>query len=54
MIGILYAWTGLFSPRASEAELQDWHDNDRAVTDLSQYGYDDPLEGVEGTAVPAQ
>jgi len=54
VIGILYAWTGLFSPRASEAELQDWRDNDRAVTDLSQYGYDDPLDGVQGTAVPAQ
>lgn len=54
VIGILYAWTGLFSPRASEAELQDWRDNDRAVTDLSDYGYDDPLAGVPGKAVPAQ
>ena len=54
VIGILYAWTGLFSPRASEAELQDWRDNERAVTDLSHYGYDYPLEGVEGRAVPAQ
>lgn len=54
VIGILYAWMGLFSPRATEAELQDWRDNDRQVTDLRQYGYDDPLEGIEPAAVPAQ
>lgn len=54
VIGILYAWVGLFSPRATEAELQDWRDNDRQVTDLRQYGYDDPLEGIEPAAVPAQ
>ncbi|SEK94612.1 Na+/H+ antiporter NhaC [Roseovarius nanhaiticus] len=53
VIGIFYAWTGLFSPMASEAEKQDWRDNDRAVADLSEYGYDDPLADAPARA-PAE
>jgi NhaC family Na+:H+ antiporter len=54
VIGIFYAWTGLFSPRASAAELQEWKDNDRAIADLSAYGYAHPLGDESARAVPAQ
>lgn len=53
VIGIIYAWTGLFSPRASEAELAEWHSNQRTITDLTEYGHAHPLEG-RGDAVPAE
>jgi NhaC family Na+:H+ antiporter len=54
VIGITYAWTGLFSPRASDEEIQDWKDNDRSVADLSEYGYDDPFKGANLKAAPAE
>ncbi|PWR04530.1 Na+/H+ antiporter NhaC [Meridianimarinicoccus roseus] len=44
IIGIVYAWTGLFSPRASEAEIADWRAQDRAILDMSAHGYGHPLE----------
>ncbi len=44
VIGIVYAWTGLFSPRASEAEQQDWKRNHRTIEDMTAYGYA-PVEG---------
>jgi Na+:H+ antiporter, NhaC family len=43
VIGITYAWAGIYSPRASAAEIQDWKDQDRSVADLSEYGYEDPF-----------
>ena len=52
VIGILYAWTGLFSPRATEAELHDWRDHDRSITDLGVYGFDDPLKGLDAREQP--
>lgn len=52
VIGIIFAWTGLFSPRVSAAELQDWQANDRSIADMTEYGYDDPLKG-QGRAVAA-
>jgi NhaC family Na+:H+ antiporter len=42
VIGIIYAFTGLFSPKATEAEVQGWHDSNETVKDLSKYGYDAP------------
>lgn len=54
IIGIIYAWTGLFSPRASEAERKDWVDNDREITDMSQYGYEHPLPPVAAQPAPAE
>jgi len=54
VIGITYAWTGLFSPYASDAELKDWKANDRAVADLSEYGYDDPFAQSDAKAAPAE
>ncbi|PVA08815.1 Na+/H+ antiporter NhaC [Pelagivirga sediminicola] len=54
VIGIFYAWTGLFSPYASDAELRDWKANDRAVADLSEYGYEDPLKDTEPAVRPAE
>lgn len=54
IIGIIYAWTGMFSPRASEAERKDWVDNDREITDMSQYGYEHPLTPAEAQTVPAE
>lgn len=47
VIGITYAWMGLFSPRADAAEIQDWKDQDRSVADLSEYGYPDPFAGPQ-------
>ena len=54
VIGITYAWTGFFSPRASDAEIQDWKDNDRSVADLSEYGYEDPFKGTNRSPAPAE
>ncbi|ASJ70603.1 Na+/H+ antiporter NhaC [Granulosicoccus antarcticus] len=44
VIGIIYAWTGLFSPRASDAERRDWVENDRTVADMTSYGYESQSE----------
>ncbi len=39
MIGLIYAQTGLFSPRASEAERELWQAQDEAIaTDLGAAG----------------
>ncbi|MGB5863321.1 MAG: Na+/H+ antiporter NhaC [Sulfitobacter sp.] len=54
VIGIIFAWTGLFSPRATEAEIQGWKDSDHAVADLSEYGYEDPMKGTTAKATPAE
>ncbi|MEI4262306.1 Na+/H+ antiporter NhaC [Roseovarius sp. D0-M9] len=54
IIGIFYAWTGLFSPYASDDEIRDWQENDRSIADMSEYGYDDPLEGHRIKAAPAE
>ncbi|WP_306154313.1 Na+/H+ antiporter NhaC [Roseovarius sp. MMSF_3281] len=50
IIGIFFAWTGLFSPYASDAEIRDWQENDRSIADMSDYGYDDPLKGHKAVA----
>ncbi|WP_299557513.1 Na+/H+ antiporter NhaC [uncultured Sulfitobacter sp.] len=54
VIGITYAWTGLFSPRASDVELQDWKDSESAVADLSEYGYEDPFNRIKAATMPAE
>ena len=54
IIGILYAWTGLFSPRASDEERRDWSRHDRAITDMSDYGYDSPEPTGNMKAAPAE
>ncbi len=54
VIGIFYAWTGLFSPKASEAEMQGWQDSGEAVADLSQHGYRDPTLGHSADPRPAE
>ncbi len=54
LIGIFYAWIGLFSPRATLEELQQWRNNHRQITDMSGYGFDNPLQSLEANAVPAQ
>ncbi len=54
VIGIIYAWTGLFSPRASDDEMQDWKDKDRSVADMSEYGYEDPYKGSAIKPAPAE
>ncbi len=54
VIGIAYAWTGIFSPRASEAEMRDWALNDRTIEDMSEFGYADPLAGRTAMPTPAQ
>jgi Na+:H+ antiporter, NhaC family len=54
IIGIIYAWTGIFSPRASEAERLDWQVHNRQITDLSAYGYDVPLKQSDKQVVPAE
>ncbi len=42
VIGLVYAYTGLFSPRASEAEIQGWHDSGETIADLSDHGWETP------------
>ncbi len=54
VIGILYAWTGLFSPMASETDLADWKTQDREVADMSDYGYADPFGTPVTRAAPAE
>lgn len=34
LLGVFYANTGLFSPKATEEEIQSWHQNDEEVTDM--------------------
>ncbi len=52
--GIIYAWTGLFSPRASEAGRKDWVHNDREITDMSGYGYEHLLTPADPQPAPAE
>ncbi|ASJ74720.1 Na+/H+ antiporter NhaC [Granulosicoccus antarcticus] len=54
VFGILYAYTGLFSPKASEAEIQKWVDSGEAIKDMSKIGFPDPLKGhdLEATMPP--
>jgi len=52
VIGIFYAFTGLFSPKATEAEIQGWHDSNEAIKDLSSYGF--PALSEPAVATPAQ
>lgn len=55
VIGILYAWTGLFSPRATEAEMRGWQESGETIKDLSHHGYEDPMAGLQPTmAAPAE
>ncbi len=42
VIGVFYAWTGLFSPKATEAERVLWAELDEEVMDLTAYGFDRP------------
>lgn len=55
VIGVFYALTGLFSPKASEAERQEWQRSGEMIKDLSDFGYSRPERGVAGgSAVPAE
>lgn len=54
LIGILYAWTGLFQVPAGDDERADWAENDRSITDMSEFGYEYPgAEGASAVARPA-
>ena len=44
--------TGLFSPRASPAELREWKDNGRNVMDLEQHGFMNPLMELDPEPAP--
>src|SRR3546814_14467989 len=39
VIGIVYAHTGLFSPRATDAERRGWEESGESVADLSARGW---------------
>ncbi len=52
VIGIAYAVTGLFSPRATAEEMQGWRDSNEPVMNLEKHGYDDPMKELD--AVPAE
>jgi NhaC family Na+:H+ antiporter len=54
VIGISYAWLGLFSPRASDEEIQNWKDQDYSVADMSEFGYEDPFKGTNQKVAPAE
>ncbi|MCR9147702.1 MAG: Na+/H+ antiporter NhaC [Rhodobacteraceae bacterium] len=42
VIGIFYAFTGLFSPKATPEEIQRWKDSDEMIKDLSAEGFNTP------------
>lgn len=42
LIGIFYAMTGLFSPRATDAERETWESSDEDVMDLQDHALTDP------------
>jgi NhaC family Na+:H+ antiporter len=52
VIGIFYAVTGLFSPKATPTEMAEWRDSGETIKDLSSHGYADPLAaaGVPATS----
>ena len=54
VIGIIYATTGLFSPKATAKEKQDWMDLNETVKDLSAHGYNDPLADLRARPQPAE
>lgn len=52
VFGIIYAHLGIFSPRATAAEMQEWKDSGEAVADLNAQGWEG--EGGPGPSpVPA-
>ena len=53
VIGIFYAWTGMFSPRATAEEMEGWQTSGEAIRDLSEHGYADPL-AAGPTVKPAE
>ena len=57
VIGIIYAYTGLFSPRATDAEKQGWIDSGEMIADLSNAEWVDsdesPMEGRAAAATPS-
>ncbi|MDZ5698018.1 Na+/H+ antiporter NhaC [Chelativorans sp. M5D2P16] len=44
VLGIIYAFTGLFSPRASAAEIEGWKESGEAVADLTDQGWQEEEE----------
>ncbi|HEY9539571.1 MAG TPA: Na+/H+ antiporter NhaC [Kiloniellaceae bacterium] len=50
VIGIVYAHTGLFSPRATDAERRGWEESGESVADLSARGWGSGDEIAEATA----
>ncbi|WP_022727627.1 Na+/H+ antiporter NhaC [Fodinicurvata sediminis] len=54
VIGVLYAVTGLFSPKATEAEVQQWHKQNEAIKDMTDQGYEDPTKGMKTQPKPAE
>ena len=51
VLGVLYAHMGVFSPRATEAEMREWEASGESITDLSAQGWD--VEGAEPAPVVA-
>ncbi|MGM0559550.1 MAG: Na+/H+ antiporter NhaC [Pseudomonadota bacterium] len=54
VIGIFYAITGLFSPKATEEEVQQWRKQNEAIKDMTDQGYEDPTKGMETQPKPAE
>lgn len=53
IFGIAYAYLGVFSPKASEAEIADWKESNEAIADLGAQGWEnedasgpDPVRAV--------
>jgi len=44
VFGIIYALTGLFSPKATEKEMAGWESSGEAIMDLSKHGFDSPVK----------
>ncbi|MGF1525614.1 MAG: Na+/H+ antiporter NhaC family protein [Candidatus Competibacterales bacterium] len=50
VIGIIYAFTGLFSPRATAGEIAAWQASGEAIKDLSHHGFQATSHGDVGAA----
>jgi len=53
VIGIFYAVTGLFSPKATESEVRGWQQSNETIKDLSAHGYPDPTADMHAEPRPA-
>lgn len=50
VIGVFYAITGLFSPKATESEKAGWRESGEAIKDMSEHGFASPADDTDTSA----